>query len=54
MTTSIAGPGMTGMTVAVILHFQLQRRKGSLQGRLDPLDPAHGSTLRNGRTSTRA
>ncbi len=53
VTAPVARAGMAGVAVAVVLHFQPAGREGSLQGGADPLDPGHGNTLRNGRTSTR-
>ena len=53
MPAPVARAGMAGMPVAVVLHLQPGRGERGLQRRPDPLDPAHGNTLRNGRTSTR-
>lgn len=52
---------MTGVQVALILHYQRDRVEGRLDGSADRRHPrltgqrpgGHGSTLRNGRTSTR-
>ena len=54
MATPIAGTLVPGMLVAVVHHLQRDRLQGLLQRRADALDPGHGRTLRNGRTSTRA
>lgn len=57
MATPVTRPGMPRMTVAIIFYLQLhggQRMLQRITNSLDPLRIAHGSTLRNGRTSVRA
>jgi hypothetical protein len=64
MPTTIFGTFVTGMAVAVIDDVQHRRRECGLQQTADRFDPrlarqwarnrTHGSTGRNGRTSTRA
>ena len=52
----VARPCMPGMSVAVVFYLQLhggQRMLQCITNSLDPLRIAHGSTLRNGRTSVR-
>ena len=54
MSPPIASAGMSGMLMAVVDDLQFQRLESGVQGTADALHPRHGSTLRNGRTSTRA
>ena len=54
MTTPIARTFVAGMLVAFICHDEDGRRKRGLQCAADTLRARHGSTLRKGRTSTRA
>lgn len=56
MAAPVTRSRMPGMTVAVVFDVQLHGGKRMLQcitNSLDPLGIAHGSTLRNGRTSVR-
>lgn len=60
MPAPVLGTGVTGMAMAFIDDVERNRREGSLERGADRGDallawkwPAHGSTRRNGRTSTR-
>ena len=54
MATAITGTRVSSMEMAVIGNHQLGRSQGRFKQFADPLQPAQGNTLRNGRTSTRA
>ena len=61
MPSPVRGAGMTGVAMAFVLDLQSGRRQRRFQRLADGRDPrfpgqwplTHGSTFRNGRTSTR-
>ncbi len=54
MTATVPGASVSGVQMTVVVHYQMRRRERALQRGADTRHAAHGKTLRNGRTCTRA
>jgi len=54
MSSPVASACVAGMLVAIVDDVQFRWLESGFQRTADALHPGHGSTLRNGRTSTRA